>query len=142
MLDLTITDTGVLHVNARGAARLDWTDPRDGLLVTVSPDAVVVLDDPDVPEPSVAAPAFDGPVRDAGGRLEAGSYPVSFHVPGERAWDTRRHGRVYGTVVEVEGEWTTVRFTRLHRHGDVGELHTMRERLSTEVTARLAAGER
>jgi hypothetical protein len=137
-IEHAIRDEGTLHVLADGTARLDFTDDH-GLMVGVSTDAVVTLDNPDSTVPGPDVPGWEGPVDEAPDRLEPGVYAVWFEIHGERAWEHRRLGRVYGTVTRALGGWTTVHLTRSYQ-GKVGDLLTFRPTLVQEITTALADG--
>jgi len=134
-IEYAIRDEGTLHVLADGTARLDFTDDH-GLMVSVSTDAVVTLDDPDSPVPGGTVSAYDRPVSEAPTFLDPGVYPVWFEIPGERAWEHLRLGRVYGTVTRALGGWTTVHLTRSYQ-GQVGDLFSFRPTLVQEITETL-----
>jgi hypothetical protein len=136
-IEHAIRDEGTLHVLADGTARLDFTDDH-GLMVGVSTDAVVTLDDPG-PVPGGDVSAYDGPVSETPTHLEPGVYAVWFEIPGERAWEHPRRGRVYGTVARALGGWTTVHLTRSYQ-GKVGDLFTFRPTMVEEITTVLADG--
>lgn len=114
-----VVQDGTLHVKSDGTTDLYYFD-RSGTHIGVTGDALVTLNDHDKADSGYWPPAWQGVAARAAADLDPGVYEVSFEVPGERLWNHRRKGLIYGIAV-YERRSTRVRLTRANGQSHEGE---------------------